>query len=73
MKYYTVGGVLCLLLVLITTCEARTSESLRVTLPNGSKLIGRHLRSHDGKGIRSFMGIPYAEPPVGELRFSVSL
>lgn len=65
-------------LSLVTICSTvnkisgRTSNELRVSLPNGSKLVGRHLRSHDGKGIRAFMGIPYAEPPVGELRFLVS-
>lgn len=66
-------------LSLVTICltvnkiSGRTSEELRVSLPNGSKLVGRYLRSHDGKGIRAFMGIPYAEPPVGELRFRVSI
>ncbi|KAG4076411.1 hypothetical protein HA402_005854 [Bradysia odoriphaga] len=62
-------------LSLVTICStvnkisARTSNELRLSLPNGSKLVGRHLRSHDGKGIRAFMGIPYAEPPVADLRF----
>lgn len=65
-------------LSLVTICSTvnkisgRTSNELRVSLPNGSKLVGRHLRSHDGKGIRAFMGVPYAEPPVGNLRFRVS-
>lgn len=56
----------------VNKISGRTSNELRVSLPNGSKLVGRHLRSHDGKGIRAFMGIPYAEPPVGDLRFRVS-
>lgn len=51
--------------------HCRTSDSLRVTLPNGSKLVGRFLTTHDGKGIRAFMSVPYAEPPVGSLRFKV--
>lgn len=50
---------------------ARISKELRITLPNGSKLLGRGLRSHDGRSIRAFIGIPYAKPPVGELRFKV--
>lgn len=48
----------------------RTSESLRVKTKSGS-LVGRHLTTHNGKPIRAFMGIPYAEPPVGVLRFKV--
>lgn len=48
---------------------ARTSEILKVTLPHGGVLVGRHLTSHSGRGIRAFLGIPYAEPPLGNLRF----
>lgn len=50
---------------------ARTSEELRITLPNGSKLVGRKLRSHNGRSIKAFLGIPYAKPPIGHLRFKV--
>lgn len=50
---------------------ARTSEELRITLPNGSRLLGRGLRSRNGRIIKAFMGIPYAKPPIGELRFKV--
>lgn len=70
MKFNCIATNLVFVIVLILNeCSARTSESLRVTLPNGSKLIGRHLRSHDGHGIRSFLSVPYAEAPVGKLRF----
>ncbi|XP_055677261.1 juvenile hormone esterase-like [Lutzomyia longipalpis] len=50
--------------------DGRISESLKVTLPHGGELIGKYLSSHRGRGIRAFMGVPYAEPPVGALRFS---
>lgn len=51
--------------------SARTSDELRITLPDKSKLIGRTLRSHSGKSIKAFLGIPYAKPPIGHLRFKV--
>lgn len=70
--YFSCQSFVFVICLLLDESFARTSDILRVTLPNGSKLVGRYLRSHDGKGIRSFMGIPYAEPPVNELRFKVS-
>ncbi|XP_031627736.1 venom carboxylesterase-6 [Contarinia nasturtii] len=54
---------------IISSISARTSNELRITLPNGSKLVGRQLRSHEGRPIKAFLGIPYAKPPVGHLRF----
>lgn len=53
-------------------CDGRTSEVLKVTLPNKGKLVGRYLTSQNGTGFRAFMGVPYAEPPIGELRFKVN-
>lgn len=54
-------------------CDGRTSEVLKVTLPNNGRLVGRYLTSQNGTGFRAFMGVPYAEPPIGELRFKVNL
>lgn len=51
--------------------HGRTSEELRVKLNDGSRMVGRFLRSLSGRGIRAFLGVPYAQPPVGELRFKV--
>lgn len=62
----------CVLCLILCT-DARTSESLKVKLPDGSKLVGRYLTSDSGRGIRAFMGVPYAEPPLGELRFKVKI
>lgn len=77
MNKYSIGVYLqiftfccCCLVALI---EARTSDELRVTLPNGSKLIGRTLRSYGGKPIKSYLGVPYAKPPLGDLRFKVRI
>jgi hypothetical protein len=64
---------LSILLISILACSlhyasARTSESLKVRIDDG-RIIGRWMTSISGKGIRAFMGIPFAAPPVGELRF----
>lgn len=56
----------------ILCCDSRTAESLKVQLPDGSKLLGRYLTSDSGRGIRAFMGVPYAEKPIGKLRWKVS-
>lgn len=66
------AALLLQLCAIVDPSEARTSAELRVRLSDGSPIVGRYLRSHDGHGIRAFMGIPYAEPPLGELRFRVS-
>lgn len=57
--------------ILVCNVNGRTSDELRIRLPNTSKLIGRVLRSHIGRSIKAFMGIPYAKPPLNELRFKV--
>ncbi|GAB0100706.1 hypothetical protein DMENIID0001_167890 [Sergentomyia squamirostris] len=61
---------LLLCLSIFSGFETKVSELLKVTLPHGGGLIGRYLSSHSGRGIRAFMGVPYAEPPLGPLRFS---
>lgn len=48
------------------------SDDLKVTLSNGNKLIGKFMESSGGRTIKSFTGIPYAKPPIGDLRFKVS-
>lgn len=58
-------------LTVVTIINGRTSSNLRVQLPNGSKIVGRYLTSDSGKGIRGFLGVPYAEPPIDDLRFQV--
>lgn len=49
-------------------CQARTSSDLRVHISDG-RVVGRYMTSESGRTIRAFMGIPYAQPPIGNLRF----
>lgn len=53
---------------LVGFSHARISKDLKVRIEDG-RVIGRYLTSESGKTIRAFMGIPYAQPPVGKLRF----
>jgi carboxylesterase type B len=44
------------------------TDDLTLQIKDG-KILGRFITSHMGKPIKAFLGIPYAQPPVGELRF----
>jgi hypothetical protein len=57
------------LAVLLTIIIAALADDL-VVLKHGS-LRGHRLTSRKGRDIFAFQGIPYAKPPIGELRFKV--
>jgi carboxylesterase type B len=63
-------SVLILIFVLHYS-HGRTSESLKVRIDDG-RIVGRWMTSLSGRDIRAFTTIPYAAPPVGELRFKPS-
>lgn len=55
------GGVVCLV----------SEGPVTISTPSG-RLRGERYVLHDGsRGVR-FLGIPYAKPPLGPLRFAVS-
>ncbi|EDW53214.1 venom carboxylesterase-6 [Drosophila sechellia] len=58
-----------LLCICIQWSDGRNSQCLHVRLSHGGWLIGRHLTTHNGRHMRAFMGVPYAEPPLDDLRF----
>lgn len=39
-----------------------------VTINDGSSIYGVSLTTRSGRNISGFLGIPYAEPPLGDLR-----
>ncbi len=47
-----------------------SSENIEITVEQG-KLKGKVFESRNGTKYYGFLGIPYAKPPVGDLRFEV--
>lgn len=71
MKVITTVALLLLISIYVCSIWARTSDELRLTLPNGNRLIGTSMRSTNGRLIKAFEGVPYAKPPLGKRRFKV--
>jgi carboxylesterase type B len=63
------GLLITALDLLAVQCQ---EEDIIVTVQQG-RLKGLLIESVRGQGLLAFLGIPYARPPVGELRFKVWL
>uniref|UniRef100_A0A8D2IXL2 Carboxylic ester hydrolase n=1 Tax=Varanus komodoensis TaxID=61221 RepID=A0A8D2IXL2_VARKO len=62
--FQVVPGLLPLLLLVLSS----TSKGDTVVVTSTGRVRGKHLMTAAGM-VTAFLGIPYAEPPVGELRF----
>ena len=60
-----------LVLGILLICGSVECQPL-VSIPLG-QIQGSFMSSASGREFMAFRGIPYAKPPVGELRFKVSL
>lgn len=61
--YFTV-----IVVTLLKLCEITSSNPLVIQTASG-KIRGISLKSSTNKYVNAWYGIPYAEPPVGDLRF----
>jgi carboxylesterase type B len=61
-----------LVLGILLICGSRVECQPLVSIPLG-QIQGSFMSSASGRQFMAFRGIPYAKPPVGELRFKVSL
>lgn len=55
---------------LFTLCTSFAKDALKVDIPGQGAVIGTEVSMIRTKKIRAFLGIPYAQPPVGPLRFT---
>lgn len=65
-------NVLTTVVMVIALAELLLAKSLEVETGQG-RISGIEEKSTHGKTFYSYYGIPFAMPPVGKLRFKVSL
>ena len=70
--YLSMSTVITLLMLLPGGAKLDTDVDPVVTVLQG-KMRGTKMTSRNGKTFYAFLGIPYATPPVGPLRFKVSI
>lgn len=58
------------LLAISAVIHSTASSDRKVTIEQGT-LNGKQIETRSGRKVFGFLGIPYAAPPVGDLRFKV--
>lgn len=60
---------------LFTLCVAgvRGVEEVPRTMTANGELIGTTYQTYSGREVKAFYRVPFAKPPINELRFEVSL
>ncbi len=64
-------GILSLLSVCCVILQCRAEQEPTANIPALGGLRGSQMVSSSGRTFDAFRSIPYAEPPVGNLRFRV--
>ena len=67
--YFQVLLASFVLLMLTSGCS--TCQQPTVNIPTLGSVIGSQMASVSGRTFHAFRRIPYAQPPVGDLRFKV--
>lgn len=63
-----VTSIFPMIVITIRLLKSNPVEQPEVTIPLG-KILGKYTTTRHGKVINEFIGIPYAKPPIKELRF----
>lgn len=76
-RSYNMIETLCILLTLTVTLEIQILESSPPSFPwtitSGGMVVGTYMTSREGRTFSAYLGIPFAKPPLGPLRFEVRL
>ena len=61
-----------LITLIFTNCDGAETHSVPIIKTTAGRVSGITEKSFFGKEYLAYYGIPFAEPPIGNLRFKVS-